>query len=153
MKKRGKFVINLSKTILRKLQPYVKKIEVAGSIRREKPNPRDIDIVLIPKNREKISEVMNSLGKFMEVSEKKQTYRIKKISVELYFTSEESWGATLLAFSSKRGSAIGLRIIARFKGFKLNQYGLFKKGKMMAGRTEKDIYRALGRKYKDPKDR
>jgi len=46
-----------------------------------------------------------------------------------------------------------LRIIARTKGFKLNQYGLFKKGKYVAGKTEKEIYEALGRKYKPAYER
>ncbi|MBI2043663.1 DNA polymerase III, partial [Candidatus Pacearchaeota archaeon] len=73
----------------------------------------------------------------------------------LYYTNEEEWGAALLAYSSKRGAGIGLRIIARFKGFKLNQHGLFnrKTGRFIVGRTERDIYRALGRKYKKPEDR
>ena len=59
----------------------------------------------------------------------------------------------MLAYSSKIGSSIGLRIVARKKGFKLNQHGLFKKGKRIAGRTEKEIYKALGRPWKLPENR
>ncbi|MBU0894286.1 MAG: hypothetical protein KKF48_02080 [Nanoarchaeota archaeon] len=62
-------------------------------------------------------------------------------------------GATLLAFSSEKGAAIRLRMIAKRKGLHLNQYGLYKNKKLLAGRTEKDIYNALGRVYKEPEDR
>jgi DNA polymerase (family X) len=151
--KGGVYVYSLAKELERNLSKYCKKIEVAGSIRRKEKNPRDIDIVLIPKDREKILEILNKKGKFLQGGEKRSTFKINRIKVELYYTTPQSWGATLLAYSSRKGSAIGLRIFARFRGFKLNQYGLFKKGKMIAGKTEQEIYKALGKRYKQPKDR
>jgi len=54
MSERGKHVLNLSKRIIASLNPYCKKIQIAGSIRREEKNPGDIDIVLIPKDKEKL---------------------------------------------------------------------------------------------------
>jgi DNA polymerase (family 10) len=153
MKNRGEFVKKLSEKIVLRLRPYCRRIKIAGSIRRKEKNPRDIDIVLIPKNKEKISEVMKKFGRFVEGGEKKLVFRIDSVQTELYFTTPQSWGGTLLAYSSRKGSAIGLRVIARIKGFKLNQYGLFRKGKLVAGRSEEAIYRALGRKFKPPEKR
>ncbi|MBI2042759.1 DNA polymerase III, partial [Candidatus Pacearchaeota archaeon] len=141
MKERGKHVLSLSKRIISSLKPYSKKIQVAGSLRRKEKNPGDIDIVLIPKNKEKIIKMMSKKGKHILGEDKKAYFRIEGIKVELYFTNPEEWGAALLAYSSRRGSGIGLRIVARLKGFKLNQHGLFnrKTGRRVAGRTEEEI--------------
>ncbi|MBA7703078.1 hypothetical protein ES703_111860 [subsurface metagenome] len=46
-----------------------------------------------------------------------------------------------------------MRVVAKKKGFKLTQHGLFKKGKRVAGRTEREIYKALGRPWKAPEER
>ena len=154
MKKR-RYVINLANRIIKELKPLSKKIQIAGSIRRKEKNPRDIDIVLIPKNKEKIEEFLNKKGKFVQGGKKEATFKIEGVKVELYYTVPEEWGAMLLAYSGKRGSNIGLRIIARSKGFKLSRHGLFnrKTGKRLAGRTEREIYGALGREWKIPENR
>ena len=147
-------VVRLAGKILGWLKPFSKEIELAGSIRRKEDKPVDIDIVLIPKSKEKIVSFLKGKGKFLSGGDKRLAFKIEGVKVELYFTTEKSWGATFLAYSSRVGSAIGLRMVAKRKGFLLNQYGLFTRGgKYVAGKTEKDIYEALGRKYKDPWDR
>ena len=67
----------------------------------------------------------------------------------------EQMESELLAYSSRKGSGIGLRLVAKRKGFKLTQHGLFdrKTGKRIAGKTEEEIYHALGRDYKKPENR
>ncbi len=151
--KNGKEVLFLAKEIENKLKPLSKKIEVAGSIRRHSQDPGDIDIVLIPKDKNKLEDFMRTKGKLMEGGEHESTWMVDGIKVELYYTNEEEWGAELLAYSGRKGSNIGLRLVAKRKGMKLTQHGLFKKGKEIAGRTEHDIYAALGRKYKKPENR
>ncbi len=153
--KRGDFVIKLAKKLVKKLSPFCKKMEIAGSIRRKNPNPKDIDVVLIPKNKNILENEISKLGRKIQGGEHESTWKVDGVKVEFYYTIPEEWGATLLAYSSKKGSAIGLRIIARMKGFKLNSHGLFKRktGERVAGKTEKKIYLVLGRNYKEPEDR
>lgn len=146
-------VIKLANRIIKTLKPLSKRIKIVGSIRRNEKNPKDVDIVLIPKDKEKIKQALNKKGKFIEGGEKEVTFRIEGIKVELYYTLPEEWGAMLMAFSGKRGSNIGLRIISRKKGFKLTRHGLFRKEKRVSGRTEQEIYKALGRPYKEPWER
>jgi len=65
MKKRDA-VLKLSKKIFGWIKPYCKRIEIVGSIRRKATNPRDIDIVLIPKNhsaKEKLEKLLEGKGK------------------------------------------------------------------------------------------
>jgi len=152
--RKGDFVIGLSRRLINFLKPFCKRIEIVGSIRRKEKNPVDIDIVLIPKNRERLEDFLKKKGKFIQGGEKKSRWRIEGVNVELYYTTTESFGATLLAYSSKFGAGIGLRLVAKRKGYKLNQYGLFdRRGKQIAGKTETEIYHALGREWKIPENR
>ncbi|MEK6875097.1 MAG: hypothetical protein AABX30_00245 [Nanoarchaeota archaeon] len=150
--KKGNFVLRLSRELSKNLKDYCHRIKIVGSIRRKKPNPKDIDIVLILKNKEKLEEFMRKKGTFIQGGEHESTWCVKEIKVELYYTIEKEWGAALLAYSSKKGAGIGLRIIARLKGLKLNNHGLFnrKTGERIAGKTEREIYHALERTYKEP---
>lgn len=153
--KKGEKIINLSKKIVEQLKPYCKKISIAGSIRRKSPSPGDIDIVLIPKNREKLEDYMKIKGRFIQGGKQESTWKTQGIKLELYYTNDFEFGATLLAYSSKKGSEIGLRVVAKNKGFLLNSHGLFdrKTGKRIAGKTEREIYKALNRPYKEPWNR
>lgn len=149
--RKGGVVLGLAKTIVETLSPFCRRIKIVGSIRRKEKNPVDIDIVLMPKNlesKEKIEEIMRRKGKFVQGGEKEATFRIEGVKVELYYAAPEDFGAYLLAYSSESGAGIGLRIWAKKRGFKLSQHGLFKKGKRIAGRTEKEIYNSLGKKWK-----
>ena len=142
--KNYKEVEKLAKEIIFKLKPFCKKIKIVGSIGRHEKKHIDIDIVLIPKDREKLEEFMKTRGKFLQGGERESTWRVeyeqktrnfltnspkrgrvKGIQVELYYTDEKEWGAELLAYSAKKGSAIGLRVLAKKKGFHLTQHGLF----------------------------
>lgn len=154
---KGEEVLNLANKIEKELKPLCKRIEIAGSIRRHELHPKDIDIVLIPKDKNTLEEFMKRKikGKFLSGGEHESTWKIDNVQVELYYTNEEEWGAELLAYSSKKGAGIGLRIIAKKKGLKLTQHGLFdrKTGKEIAGKTETEIYNALGKHYKKPENR
>ncbi|MGA2129994.1 MAG: hypothetical protein ABSG05_00035 [Candidatus Pacearchaeota archaeon] len=152
----GSFVIKLAKKIASDIKQFCKKIEIGGSIRRKSKNPTDIDIILIPKNegsKKEIEEVLSRKGKRVLGGEQKAYFKIDGVETEIYYTTPEEWGAALMAYSSPFGASIGLRVIARAKGFKLNQHGLFKHGKMVAGRTEEEIYKVLGRPWKPPEKR
>jgi DNA polymerase (family 10) len=155
---RGKRVLHLAKKIIHEIKPFCSRIEIAGSIRRKKPNPGDIDIVLIAKKeeyKEKIKEKLDGQGKFLQGGNKEMFFRIDGIDIQLFFTVPNEWGAALLAYSGKKGSNIGLRLVAMRKGLKLTNHGLFARtsGKRIAGKTEREIYLALGRKYKEPWNR
>ncbi|MBI2043757.1 hypothetical protein HYT24_00130 [Candidatus Pacearchaeota archaeon] len=151
----GSFVIRLSNRLIKELKPYSKKIQVVGSIRRKEKNPVDIDIVLIPKDKQRLENFMKMKGKFLQGGEHESSWKIEGVKVELYYTTENELGAALLAYSSRFGAGIGLRVVALRKGFKLNSHGLFDRrtGKRIAGKTETEIYHALGREYKEPWER
>ncbi len=151
--RKGSFVLKLADSIFKKIKPYCRRIEIVGSIRRKEKNPVDIDIMIIPEDKEKIKQILIKKGKIIENGEKQFAVKIRGVKVELYFVSAEEWGSALIAYTGSSGYSIGLRIRAKKKGLKLNQYGLFKGNKKIAGKTEKDIYNLLGKKYKSPEKR
>src|SRR3989304_8718015 len=123
--RKGSFVLTLSKKVVSWIRPYSRRIEIVGSIRRKERNPADIDIVLIPKNeqaKDKIEALMEKKGKRILGGEKKAYFKIQGVEVEFYYTIPEEWGAALLAYSSEFGAGIGLRVVAKKTGFKLNQH-------------------------------
>ena len=148
-----KDVKKLSEKIIKELKPLCKKIQIAGSIRRKELIHKDIDIILIPKDLNKLVEFMSKKGKKIQSGEHESTWEIGGVRVELYYTTFNEWGAALLAYSAKKGSAIGLRVFAKKKGFLLNNHGLFKGKKLIASKTEREIYKALGKPYRKPEDR
>ena len=147
------FVLKLADSIFKQIKPYCKRAKIAGSIRRKEKNPVDIDIVVIAKNKNKIKEILVKKGRIIKNGEKQFAVKIKGVKVELYYTNFDSWGAALFAYTGPSGSSIGMRIVAKKKGFKLNQHGLFRGNKKIAGKTEREIYKALNYPYKTPEKR
>jgi len=73
--------------------------------------------------------------------------------IDLRVVPAKSYGSALQYFTGSKEHNIHLRKIAINKGFKLNEYGLFKGSKMVAGKTEEEIYRVLGMKCPPPEIR
>lgn len=133
------------------LAPMSKRLEIAGSIRRDKPEPSDVDIVLIPKS---IRKIMSYISRYSAGNigrgKNHASYRKNGVEVELYFATDENWGAMLMYATGTSQYNILMRKYAKFWGMKLSQYGLFKGDRMIAGKTEESIYIALGRRWKTP---
>lgn len=150
-----------AKMIISKLKKLkeVKQIMAAGSIRRKKPFVRDLDILASSNKPEKVIDAFTNLSDVKKVMAKgstKASVALKSgINADLRVFKPESWGAGLFYFTGNKNYNIEMRRIAIKKGCKLNEYGLFdkKSGKMIAGKTEKEIMKALGVKYINPEDR
>jgi DNA polymerase (family 10) len=137
----------------------IKNADIAGSLRRKKETIGDIDIIIEAemKDRKKILKNILSLqqvSKLIEAGITKATIILKNknIQVDIRFVNADEYGAAMLYFTGSKEHNIKMRIIARNKGYKLNEYGLFEitTGKKNVGTTEASIYNALGLKYIPP---
>lgn len=135
------------------------KITAAGSLRRKKSTIGDIDIIVSSKKPSQVIDIFTKLKRIQKILAKGKTKATivldSGIQVDLRVFSPGSWGAGLFYFTGNKNYNIELRKIAIKKGYKLSEYGLFDKqtGKMIAGRTEKEICKALGVKYLEPEKR
>ncbi len=135
----------------------IKKLDVAGSIRRRKETVGDLDILAVSSKPKPVMDyfvsrpwVVRVLGK----GEAKSSVKAENgMDVDLRVLEEKSYGAGLLYFTGSKEHNIRLRELAIKKGLKLNEYGLFQGKKMIAGKTEEEVYKALGLEYVPPEMR
>ena len=132
----------------------VKKINPAGSLRRMKESVRDIDILISSKNPQKIMDAFTALSDVKNIIAKgplKSSVLTKDdIQVDVRVVDDASYGAALMYFTGSKEHNIKLRQLAIKNGLKLNEYGIFKGEKIIAGKTEEDMYKALGISYIAP---
>lgn len=151
-----KEILSIAKKIVNYLKKLksVKKIEIAGSIRRKKPTVRDIDILLVADNSKKVMDAFVSMANVKKVLAKGPTkasvFLREGCGCDLRVVDEKSWGAALMYFTGSKDHNIKCRQIAIKKGYKLSEYGLFKGNKLIAGKTEKEVYNRLGMNYIPP---
>ena len=140
---------------LKKLKE-VQQVEIAGSLRRRKETIGDIDILVSSKAPNKVMNSFTSLGYVDRILAKGETkssvFLSAGIQADLRVINPAVFGAALQYFTGSKEHNIKLRSIAHNKGYKLSEYGLFnnKTGKLIAGKTEAEIYKKLGRSYIEP---
>ncbi|MCM8781168.1 MAG: DNA polymerase/3'-5' exonuclease PolX [Candidatus Omnitrophica bacterium] len=132
----------------------VKMISSAGSLRRQKETVRDIDILIISNAPQKVMDIFVKLPPVKEILAKGQTkasIRTKDdVQVDCRVVEQKAFGAALLYFTGSKNFNIKLRQLAMRKGLKINEYGVFRKGRFIAGKTEEEIFKCLGMSYIPP---
>ncbi len=134
----------------------VKRIDLAGSIRRKKETIGDVDILIISPNPNKVMDFFTELEEAKRVVSKGHTrstiITVENLQVDLRVVEKESYGSALQYFTGSKEHNIKLRSIALKKNWKLSEYGLIDKDltETIASENEADIYKALGLDYIEP---
>lgn len=127
----------------------VQQVEYAGSLRRGQETIGDIDLIVAAdsKSAKTISNAFKSLPPVTEVlingTTKTSVRTTDGLQVDLRIVPPESYGAALMYFTGSKEHNIVMRQRAISRKMRLNEYGLLKGKMTVAGRTEKEIYRAL----------
>ena len=134
-----------------KKSSLVERLSPAGSLRRMKETVGDIDILATGKSG---AQIVNHFTKFPGVShvlaagETKGTAMISTLEgerqVDLRIVDKSSYGAALQYFTGSKAHNIKLRSMAREKGLKISEYGVFQGKEKIAGYDEKEVYKTLG---------
>lgn len=150
-------VTPLAENIVKKLKNLksTKRVSTAGSLRRMKETVGDIDILVETEKPEEVIENFISfpeIEKVLESGETKVSVIIKglEIQMDLRLLPTKSYGAALIYFTGSKDHNVKIRGIGVKKALKINEYGVFKKEKMLAGKTEKEIYKLLGMDFIPP---
>ena len=127
--------------------PAVKQIAAAGSYRRGKETVGDLDFLVVTRD---VGAVMDHLAQFDRAAQilargdTKMSLRLGAgVQVDLRAVAAESFGAALQYFTGSKEHNIVLRGRAKTRGLKINEYGVFRGEKLVAGRTEEDVYATL----------
>jgi len=159
-KTRGRFLIDQAtahaELIVEKLSKLkeVKKIIACGSLRRGQETIGDIDILVISSQPQKIMGAFVDLDVVRRVLAKGQTKSSvimkNNMQADLRVVAEKSFGAAVHYFTGCKAHNIHLRQIAQKKGLKVSEYGIFKGGKQVGGRTEEEMFSRFGFDYIPP---
>lgn len=159
-KQHGYFLIDFAKEEAGKMLAYLKKqkgvlrVEVAGSIRRHKEIIRDMDLLVTAKSPAAVHKAFCAYPEVEAVSvsgETKSSMVLKSgIPCDLRTVSEEEFATALYYFTGSKEHSVAARTLAKKKGIKVNEYGLFRGKRKIACPEEKDIFETLGLHYIPP---
>jgi DNA polymerase (family 10) len=160
---KGRLIIGevypLVKQIEKRLQHIagVKNAAAAGSIRRMKETIGDIDYLVAASDPEQAIDFFVKMPEVQEILGMGRAKAFVKlasgIDADLLVVPEESWGSALQYFTGNKEHSVQLRKIAISKGLRLNEWGVFKGDKRVAGKTEEEVYKILGLQWIPPEMR
>ena len=132
----------------------VRQIAVAGSYRRRRETIGDLDILVTSDDSARVMDRFVAYADVADVVSKGDTRSTVKLrgglQVDLRAVEPAAYGAALQYFTGSKAHNVELRKIAQEHGYKLNEYGLFKGTRRVAGQTEEEIYAKLGLEWIPP---
>jgi DNA polymerase (family 10) len=166
----GRFLINVADEEAQKLSAYIgeagKAVETvtpAGSLRRGKETIGDLDLLVTMRpgqdKQKDVDAVAAHILKYPGIQqtlahgENKVSVLLENgLQVDVRLLDKESFGAALLYFTGSKEHNVALRGRANEMGWTLNEYALttLKGGKVVARKTEEEIYAKLKLEYIEP---
>jgi DNA polymerase (family 10) len=166
----GRFLINVADEAAQKLSAYiadagksVESVTPAGSLRRGKETVGDLDLLVTMRpghdKQKDVDAVAAHILKYPGIQqtlahgENKVSVLLESgLQVDVRLLDKESFGAALLYFTGSKEHNVALRGRANEMGWTLNEYALttLKGGKVVARRTEEEIYSKLKLEYIEP---
>ncbi len=132
----------------------IQNIEVAGSYRRKKETVGDLDILATCSAECPIMEHFTQYENVKKVishgSTRSSVILRSGLQVDLRLVPQVSYGAALHYFTGCKEHNIAIRKLGMKAGLKINEYGVFRDEKQIAGKTEEEVYRQVGLPYIEP---
>jgi len=149
-------VATLATWLASAILPGCQKVKIMGSLRRQRPMVKDIDIVFVPGafSVQQTVNLFRSFGRPVHHGESMGAIVTPSgIHAQLWPVEDEAvWGAAQLHFTGPRDYNISLRIRANRRGWKLSQHGLVERvnERLIAGRSEEEVLAALELPWLEP---
>jgi DNA polymerase (family 10) len=132
----------------------IKELTIAGSYRRRKETVGDLDILVTAKRGAAVIERFVEYDGVKEVMSKgttRSSVRLRAgLQVDLRVVPQVSYGAALHYFTGSKAHNIAVRRLGVQRGYKINEYGVFKGERRIAGKTEDEVYDAVDLPYIPP---
>jgi DNA polymerase (family 10) len=127
--------------------PALERIEAAGSYRRGKETVGDLDLLAVAADSAAVMDRLAQYTGLAEVTARGPTKLSARLAggmqLDLRVVPAESFGAAWQYFTGSKAHNIVLRGLAKDRGLKINEYGVFRGKESIAGRTEEEVYAAL----------
>ena len=127
--------------------PGVAGVEVCGSYRRGRDTVGDLDIVVCAPKKIALAEALRGYPQVREITAAGPTRCTlvlrSGVQVDLRLVPPQSVGAAIYYFTGSRDHNVQLRRRAAERGMKLNEYGLFRGRRRIAGASEQELLQAL----------
>jgi DNA polymerase (family 10) len=134
--------------------PGVKQVTVAGSYRRMRETVGDLDILVAAAPGSTVMErfvAYDEVTRLLAQGATRSSVVLKSgLQVDLRLVPPESYGAALHYFTGSKAHNIAVRRLGQAKGLKINEYGVFRGKRRVAGDTEESVFRAVGLSYIEP---
>jgi DNA polymerase (family 10) len=145
----------LAEEISELVKDKAENLSISGSLRRMQDTVGDIDILVASNERGKVIDAFVGsplVKKILAKGDTKASIIIKTndLQVDLRVVGIDSYGAALQYFTGSVAHNIKVRKLAKEKGLKINEYGVFKGEEYIAGANEKEIYSLLGLSWIPP---
>lgn len=132
----------------------IQEISIAGSLRRRKEIVRDMDFVVATDKPGSVMKKFVSLPGIQSVlaegETKSSVILASGIQADLRCVQPAEYPFALHHFTGSKEHNVKLRGLAQEKGLKINEYGIFKGEKLIACKSEAEIYQALGLHFVPP---
>lgn len=123
-------------------------LEVAGSYRRRRESIGDLDVLVTTTDPERVIERFVGFGDVAKVASRGETRVTVQLrgglQVDVRVVEPAAYGAALMYFTGSKAHNVELRQVAQDKKLKLNEYGLYRGTRRIAGKTEEEVYAKLG---------
>ncbi len=132
----------------------VEEVTPAGSLRRGRETVGDLDLLVTGRDPASIADhfvKFPGIAAILAKGEDKVSVKLKNdLQVDVRMIERSAYGAALHYFTGSKEHNVAMRDIAKRRGWKLNEYGLFHGEKLLAGRTEEEIFAKLGLEWIPP---
>ena len=132
----------------------VGRVVLAGSFRRMRETVGDIDILVTAAAPAQVMQRFLAYAEVRQVLSRGETRSSvvlhAGIQVDVRVVAEECYGAALHYFTGSKSHNIAVRKLGQERGLKINEYGVFRGNKRIAGETEESVYAAVGLPYIPP---
>jgi DNA polymerase (family 10) len=158
--KEKRFKIAAVKPTVESLVDFLKKVPgvidvvAAGSYRRSRETVGDLDILITAR---KTSSVMKRFCEYDEVADVLSSGSTRSsvilrsgLQVDVRLLEQSSFGAALQYFTGSKDHNIAIRRLGQQRGLKINEYGVFRFEKQVAGKTEASVYKTVDLPYIPP---